>query len=163
GWTALGQIAIPALTGYSPIPLSCATRTIRASRRSAGKSDCRPPPTPGRCRERSHGRILRTPEAAQAGAVGACVRGVCVRVVAGRGYRRAALRLAGSTRTHFDPRARERVLRLACAGVVPRRTRRAAGQQHGNRDPRVAARDWRRVAVAIRERRSINEGPGYGK
>src|SRR3546814_11602360 len=74
------------------------------------------------------GRFLATPEAAQARAVGAGLCGGRVRTLAGRGYRRPAVRVAGGPAARHHPGAGAGVLRDAGAGLVPRRSRRADGR-----------------------------------
>ena len=78
------------------------------------------------------------------------LRRVRVRAAAGTRHRRAAVRLARRRAPRHHDRARDRLLRHAGAGLVPRRARRAARDRYGIADPRAAAGDrWRR-AVARR-------------
>src|SRR3546814_8681141 len=67
------------------------------------------------------GRFLATPEAAQARAVGAGLCGGRVRTLAGRGYRRPTVRVAGGPAAPHPPGAGPGVLRDVGAGLVPSR------------------------------------------
>src|SRR3546814_7832280 len=63
------------------------------------------------------GRFLATPEAAQARAVGAGLCGGRVRTLAGRGYRRPAVRVAGGPAARHHPGVGAGVLRDTGAGL----------------------------------------------
>src|SRR3546814_16660487 len=63
------------------------------------------------------GRFLATPEAAQARAVGAGLCGGRVRTLAGRGYRRPAVRVAGGHAARHHPGVGERTSVVWVSGV----------------------------------------------
>src|SRR3546814_16841516 len=96
------------------------------------------------------GRFLATPEAAQARAVGAGLCGGRVRTLAGRGYRRPAVRVAGGPAARHHPGAGAGVLRDAVAGLVPRRERSADGRGWRTAHAGIVAGGWVRVVVAVR-------------
>ena len=73
---------------------------------------------------------------------------------------RRQLRLAARGHAGCVWRHRARFCRDLVAGLVPRRARRAEGQWHRTRDPRLVAGDRRGIAVAVRQDAGANGNHG---